>query len=148
MERLNMSEMQTTDPAQLAELLAKVDAMKATFASLRQTELDRPKRGKVKEDLNELVKSDFPLILLNTQKYRNKKGEINDSSIRSQFKIAAKDMELDFEPSIVWDGTNLYCVNFDAENAEAKFNEYVLRTAGIDINELYAVTSDLDKATR
>ena len=143
-----MSEITATDPKQLQELLAQVEAMKATFASLPQTEADRPKKGKTREDLIQLQNSDFPLIILSKPKYTNKKGEVNLSSMRSQFKTMAKEMELDFEPSVVDDGTNIYLVNFDMHDAERKFNEYVLRTAGIDEKDLYALSSDLDSATK
>lgn len=143
-----MSDMTVTDPAQLAELREQIEAMKQTFASLRQREADRPKKGKVKEDLNNLLNSDFPLIVLSTEKYKNKKGEVNESSLRSQFKAAAKDMELDFEPGLVYDGTNLYLVNFDLDDAEAKFNQYILRTAGIGTADLYAASTDLDNDTK
>lgn len=140
--------MVTTDPVQLAELKEQLEAMKATFASLLQKEADRPKKGKVREDLNLLVRADFPLIVLSMEKYKNKKGEVNEASLRSQFKATAKEMELPFEPALVYDGTNLYLVNFDMEQAEEKFNQFILRTAGIDTKELYEVTSDLDAATR
>lgn len=144
-----MSEViQTTSPEALAELREQVENMRTMFASLRQKEADRPKKGKVREDLNALIQSDFPLILLSRQKYTNKKGQVNVASVRSQFKVQAKEMELDFTPSIVEDENNLYLVNFDAENAEAKFNEYILRAAGIDAKELYALTSELDAATK
>jgi hypothetical protein len=143
-----MADITATDPAQLKELLTQIEAMKATFGNLRKLESDRPKKGKTREDLNKLQDSDFPLIILSRQKYTNKKGEVNESSLRSQFKAMAKDMELDFEPSLVDDGTNLYLVNLDAEDAERKFDEYVLRTAGIDTKDLYEVASELDKATK
>ena len=143
-----MPEFTATDPEQLAELQSQIEAMKATFASLRQIEADRPKKGKTREDINNLINSDFPLILLSKQKYVNKKGEINESSLRSQFKSMAKEMEIGFEPTLVNDGTNLYLVNFDMEDAERKFNEYVLRTAGIDQSDLYTVAADLDTATK
>ena len=142
-----MPEFTATDPKQLAELLAQVEAMKQTFASLRQTEADRPKKGKTREDLKQLCDADFPLIVLSKPKYTNKKGEVNVNTLRSQFKIMAKEMELGFEPSVVDDGTNIYLVNFDMDDAERKFNEYVLRTAGIDEKDLYAMSADLDKAT-
>jgi hypothetical protein len=143
-----MSDMTVTDPVQLAELQEQIAQMKATFMSLRQRETDRPKKGKVKEDLANLVKSDFPLITLSREKYKNKKGEVNESSLRSQFKQAAKDMELDFEPALVDDGTNLYLVNFDEDNAEAKFEQYILRTAGIATADLNGAARDLDLATK
>lgn len=143
-----MSNIDVTDPAQLAELREQIEAMKVTFATLRQKEADRPKKGKTREDLLNLVNGDFPLVVLSKPKYTNKKGIVNVSSVRSQFKLMAKEMELDFEPSVVDDGTNLYLVNFDIEDAERKFNEYVLRTAGIDEKDLYEVTSELDKATK
>jgi len=143
-----MADITATDPAQLKELLTQIEAMKATFGNLRKLEADRPKKGKTREDLKQLQDSDFPLIILSRPKYTNKKGEINESSLRSQFKVMAKDMELDFEPSLIDDGTNLYLVNLDAEDAERKFDEYVLRTAGIAAKDLYEVTSELDKATK
>lgn len=143
-----MADITATDPAQLKELLTQIEAMKATFGNLRKLEADRPKKGKTREDLKKLQDSDFPLIILSRPKYTNKKGEINESSLRSQFKAMAKDMELDFEPSLIDDGTNLYLVNLDAEDAERKFDEYVLRTAGIAAKDLYEVTSELDKATK
>jgi hypothetical protein len=143
-----MADITATDPAQLKELLTQIEAMKATFGNLRKLEADRPKKGKTREDLKQLQDSDFPLIILSRPKYTNKKGEINESSLRSQFKAMAKDMELDFEPSLIDDGTNLYLVNLDAEDAERKFDEYVLRTAGIAAKDLYEVTSELDKATK
>ena len=143
-----MADITATDPAQLKELLTQIEAMKATFGNLRKLEADRPKKGKTREDLKKLQDSDFPLIILSRPKYTNKKGEVNESSLRSQFKAMAKDMELDFEPSLIDDGTNLYLVNLDAEDAERKFDEYVLRTAGIAAKDLYEVTSELDKATK
>jgi hypothetical protein len=143
-----MADITATDPAQLKELLTQIEAMKATFGNLRKLEADRPKKGKTREDLKQLQDSDFPLIILSRPKYTNKKGEVNESSLRSQFKAMAKDMELDFEPSLIDDGTNLYLVNLDAEDAERKFDEYVLRTAGIAAKDLYEVTSELDKATK
>lgn len=143
-----MAEYDTTDPKQLAELQTKIDEMKAVWANLRQIESDRPKKGKTREDINALDNSDFPLIVLSRQKYLNKKGEINESSLRSQFKNMAKEMEVGFEPTLVNDGTNLYLVNFDMEDAERKFNEYVLRTAGIASSDLYTVAADLDTATK
>lgn len=143
-----MSEYQVTDPTQLAELQAQILAMQSTFHTLMQIENDRPKKGKTREDINNLINSDFPLIVLSKVKYTNKKGEINESSLRSQFKQMAKEMELDFTPTLVNDGTNLYLVNFDAQDAERKFNEYVLRTAGIAASDLSEATRDLDNATR
>lgn len=142
-----MSDFTATDPKQLAELLTQIEAMKETFSNLRKIEADRPKKGKTREDLKQLLDADFPLIVLSKPKYTNKKGEVNVSSMRSQFKIMAKEMELDFEPSIVDDGTNLYLVNFDGQDAERKFDDYVLRTAGIEAKDLYSVAADLDKAT-
>jgi hypothetical protein len=147
MEELNMSEFAATDPAQLKELLEQINAMKETFSSLRKIESDRPKKGKTREDLKQLLDADFPLIVLSKPKYTNKKGEIVVSSLRSQFKAMAKEMELDFEPTLVDDGTNLYLVNFDENDAERKFDEYVLRTAGIAASDLYSVAADLDTAT-
>jgi hypothetical protein len=143
-----MSDMTVTDPKQLAELLEQIENMKNLFSTLAQREADRPKKGKTREDLNNLVNGDFPVLVLSKQKYTNKKGEINETSLRSQFKQMAKEMELDFEPSLVSDGTNLYLVNLDAQDAERKFNEYVLRTAGIGTSDLYAASLDLDTATK
>ena len=143
-----MSEMTVTDPKQLAELLAQVEEMKNLFSTLAQREADRPKKGKTREDLNRLINGDFPVLVLSKEKYTNKKGEVNETSLRSQFKQMAIEMELDFEPSLVYDGTNLYLVNLDAKDAERKFNEYVLRTAGIDTADLYEVAAELDKATK
>lgn len=143
-----MSEFTATDPAQLKELLEQINAMKETFSSLRKVEADRPKKGKTREDLKQLLDSDFPLIILSKPKYTNKKGEVNVASMRSQFKTMAKEMELNFEPSVVDDGTNLYLVNFDEQDAARKFDEYILRTAGIEAKDLYSVASDLDTATK
>lgn len=143
-----MSQYEVTDPKQLAELKEQIAQMESVFTRLRQIESDRPKKGKTREDINNLINADFPLIVLSKQKYTNKKGEINESSLRSQFKQMAKEMELDFEPTLVNDGTNLYLVNFDIEDAERKFNEYVLRTAGIDAKDLNEVARELDNATK
>jgi len=138
----------TVERERSAAVRAEIEAMKQTFGKLRSLEDDRPKKGKTREDLKKLLDSDFPLIILSKQKYTNKKGIFNESSVRSQFKTMAKEMELDFEPSVVSDGTNVYLVNLDAEDAERKFDEYVLRTAGIDSTDLYGIASDLDKATK
>jgi hypothetical protein len=143
-----MADTVTTDPAKLAELLEQIDAMKQKFASLRQAENDRPKRGRCAEDLNELLMSDFPMIELSKAKYTNKKGVVNVASMRSQFKTLAKDRELTFTPSVVEYDGSIFLVNFDADNAEEKFNNYILRKAGIDEKELATLTRDLDTATR
>lgn len=143
-----MSDIATTDPAQLEQLLQQVNAMKEMYASLRQQEIDRPKRGKTREDLNELLNADFPLIELSRAKYTNRRGEVNLASMRSQFKQLAKDENLSFTPSVVEFDGSIFLINFDAEDAERKFNDYILRKAGIDEKELYALAADLDKATK
>lgn len=133
-----------TDPKQLAELLQKIEGMKEIFSNAQRKEAERGKRQKYNGALLELRDGDLPFVELSRSEFKNKSA----ASMRSQFKRIAEEMELGFEPSLIEYEDTLILVNFDAEFAAEKFNNYVLKLAGVDETELRKIASDLDNNTR
>jgi len=133
-----------TDPAQLSELLNEVEAIKATFVSLHSAHVNRPTRGKYGAALKELENSDLPLMELSSTKFDND----SQASMQQQFSKAAEKINLTWEPSVVFYNGSKFLVNFDAENAEAKLEQLILRKAGISSKDLYAAAADLDTSTK
>lgn len=140
-----MSEtIQVNDPVQLAELLEKIEGLKAVFSNAARKEAERGKRDKYKQAIRELANAELPYITLSRETFKNK----SEASMRSQFKRIAEEINAGFEPTLVeYEGT-LLLVNFDNETAQEKFNNYILKLAGVSEDELRKLAADLDNATR
>jgi hypothetical protein len=132
------------DPDALAQLLEEVSGLKEMWGALRTKHQDRPTRGKYTQACNELENNDLPFIELSRAKFTNE----SVSSINSQFKRAAEKAGLSYTPSVVEFNDSLILVNFDADQAEQKFDAWIMKKAGIDAATLASVTRDLDAATR
>lgn len=140
-----MSEtIQVTDPIQLAELLEKVEGLKAVFSNAARKEAERGRRDKYKQAIRDLRDADLPYITLSRSTFKNK----SEASMRSQFKRIAEEMNAGFEPTLVEYDGNLLLVNFDNDTAQEKFNNYILKLAGVDEDELRKLAADLDNSTK
>ena len=139
-----MADIVTTDPKALESVLAQVEQIKAQFASMYDAHANRPTRGKYEAALRELENAELPLIELSITRFPN----TSIASMQSQFKRAAQKMGLSYSPSVVSWNDSTFLVNFDGENAERKFNEYIMRKAGISAEDLAKVTRELDSATK
>lgn len=139
-----MPEILVTDPAQLAELQSELANIMSMFSNASERFSNRPTRGKYLQAANELKNNELPFIVLSRDKFNNE----SEASMNSQFKKVAEKNKLGFIPSLVsLDDTLLLC-NFDAEDAERKFNDYVMSRAGISARDLADATRELDAATR
>jgi len=134
-----------TDPAQLAELMQQIDGLREMFSNAARKEAERGKRHKYEGACRQLRDADLPFIELSRSLFKNK----SEASMRSQFQRTAKEMkDIDFIPSLVEYDGKLLLINFDAENAAEKFNNYLLKLAGIDEAELTRLAASLDADTK
>lgn len=137
-------EVQVNDPELLKQLLGEVESIKATFVALKAAHDSRPTRGKYGNALTILESGDLPMMELGASFDKND----SQASMQQQFNKAAEKMELTWEPSVVFYNGAKFLVNFDHENAEEKFEQYILSKAGIDAATLATITRDLDGATK
>lgn len=137
-----MADIVVDNPELLEATLDEVTKLKELFSNLAKKEAERSKRDKYGRALRQLEESDLPILTLGPEFDANK----SIASITQQFKKNAEN--LNWEPSVVEYNDVKYLVNFDAEDAEAKFNTYILNKAGISEQQLAAITRDLDASTR
>ena len=135
---------QVTDPVQLRKLMQEIEGLKDIFSNAAKKEAERGKRHKYNAACLELKNSDLPFITLSRSVFKNK----SEASMRSQFKRTAEEMKLGFIPSVVEYNGELLLINFDAEYAAEKFNNYLLKLSGVDENELRKLAADLDNNTK
>lgn len=131
-----------TMSAELAALLQEVSDLKALYASAAHNRT-LPKRNKYATAITNLANSVLPFIVLDNSVYTNK----SEQSMNQQFKRIAAEHNVP-APSCVFVGDKKLLVDFDRENAEEAFEQYILERAGISKKELLEITADLDKATR
>lgn len=134
--------MATVNP-QLQELLDQVEALKALRGNLKK-QRESTSRGKYQKALVAFNNYELPVMPLDSTVFTNASA----SSLQQQFNKAAEKLNTT-APSVCsdQDGT-VYLINWDDENAEEAFENYLLKKAGISKEELYAITSELDAATR
>lgn len=139
-----MADVTVNNPELLRDVLSEVEALKAQFVALRSAHDNRPTRGKYGAALTELANSDLPLMELSITKFTNE----SQASMQQQFEKAAEKSNIDWKPSVVFYNDAKFLVNFDADDAEEKFETYILRKANISKSDLAAITRDLDNATK
>mgnify|MGYP003575185590 CR=1 FL=1 len=139
-----MADVQVNNPELLREILGEVESIKATFVALKAAHESRPTRGKYGNALTILDAGDLPLMELGASFDKND----SQASMQQQFNKAAEKMSLSWEPSVVFYNGAKFLVNFDHEQAEEKFENYILSKAGIDKQTLASITRDLDDATK
>lgn len=139
-----MEGIDTTDPKALKDLLAELATIQSTFNAARDKFENRPTRGKYTAALKELNSAELPYITLSSEKFNND----SEASMTQQFKKSATKLNLDWEPSVVFFNGVKLLINFDADNAAEKFDNYIMSKAGIDMATLTKLTAELDSETR
>lgn len=128
---------------ELQTLLEQVNAKKEQYRNARLRRDRMPGRNKYATALCQLRDNDLPLIELDKTVFTNE----SETSMQSQFKKTAEKKKL---PNyyFCFIGTDKVLVDFDRDGAEELFDNYVMERAGITPEQLAAITTDLDAATR